>query len=228
MNETEKINTRNALMSSARKLFTEKGYRAVSTRELAEEAGVNLGAIQYHFGSKAKLFIATIKDLMRERFKNLIENQSPATDRVDAARKLHRFISSHVRENCNPEGPDISKMMCRELNSSTAQDPELCAPLVSSLVEDFIKPNDEYVANLLRVIDPDASPEQIKLSVQSVIGQCTFYVTHSLILSELRGYCPTSQEHITTTVNHITEFTLKALGFRSEEISNILNGSNGE
>lgn len=44
---------REALIEAAKTLFIEKGYDGVSTREVAEAAGVNLGAIQYYFGSQS-------------------------------------------------------------------------------------------------------------------------------------------------------------------------------
>ena len=58
MGPTENLrHARETLLKVATKLFIERGYNGVSTRELAEAADVNLGAIQYHFGSKAKLFV---------------------------------------------------------------------------------------------------------------------------------------------------------------------------
>ena len=64
MNDIDKkTSARKALILAAQKLFTEKGYAVVSTRELAEEANVNLGAIQYHFGSKANLFVEAVQSM---------------------------------------------------------------------------------------------------------------------------------------------------------------------
>ncbi len=48
-------NVREALLSSAIKLFSSNGYNAVSLREIAKAAGANVGSLTYHFGSKAGL-----------------------------------------------------------------------------------------------------------------------------------------------------------------------------
>ena len=51
--------SRARILSSAGKLFASRGYSGVSMRELAQAAKVNLGAINYHFGGKAKLYHET-------------------------------------------------------------------------------------------------------------------------------------------------------------------------
>lgn len=50
--------TRIALIEAGLKLFGERGYDAVSTRELAETASANVGSIAYHFGGKPGLRLA--------------------------------------------------------------------------------------------------------------------------------------------------------------------------
>jgi TetR/AcrR family transcriptional regulator, regulator of cefoperazone and chloramphenicol sensitivity len=47
--------TRAQIIVTALKIFGEQGYDQASTREIAEEAGVNPPALQYYFGSKAGL-----------------------------------------------------------------------------------------------------------------------------------------------------------------------------
>lgn len=44
------------IVEAARKLFTEKGYYAIKTRDIAKEAGINLALLNYYFRSKEKLF----------------------------------------------------------------------------------------------------------------------------------------------------------------------------
>jgi AcrR family transcriptional regulator len=47
--------TRSALMEAAKRLVFERGYARTSVRDLASEAGANLGAVNYHFGSRENL-----------------------------------------------------------------------------------------------------------------------------------------------------------------------------
>src|ERR1700742_4448305 len=47
--------TRDRILDTAERLFGEQGYSATSLRQIISEAGVNLAAIHYHFGSKEEL-----------------------------------------------------------------------------------------------------------------------------------------------------------------------------
>jgi AcrR family transcriptional regulator len=47
---------RRKLIDAAEKLFSESGFDGVSTRAIAEAAGVNVALIGYYFGGKGKLF----------------------------------------------------------------------------------------------------------------------------------------------------------------------------
>ena len=67
------------ILDVALPLFAERPFDAVSTRQIAKQADVNLSAISYHFGSKEGLYTAIferiINDLapVREGFEQFIE-----------------------------------------------------------------------------------------------------------------------------------------------------------
>lgn len=54
--EAVKISTEEKIKTAARKVFTEKGFTATRTRDIAQEAGINLALLNYYFRSKEKLF----------------------------------------------------------------------------------------------------------------------------------------------------------------------------
>jgi AcrR family transcriptional regulator len=47
--------TRQKILDAAERLISEQGYAATSLRQIISEAGVNLAAVHYHFGSKEGL-----------------------------------------------------------------------------------------------------------------------------------------------------------------------------
>jgi AcrR family transcriptional regulator len=60
-----------ALMDAAERLLVDVGYAGITTRRLAEEAGVNHGLVHYYFGSNEHLLARTL-----ERFTaRLVERQ---------------------------------------------------------------------------------------------------------------------------------------------------------
>ncbi|HEX6138564.1 MAG TPA: TetR/AcrR family transcriptional regulator [Casimicrobiaceae bacterium] len=52
--------TKERILDAAEALFMEHGYEATSLRSITAAAGVNLAAVNYHFGSKEELFQAVL------------------------------------------------------------------------------------------------------------------------------------------------------------------------
>lgn len=62
------ITTEDRIKEVARRLFQQKGYGMTRTRDIAEEAGINIALLNYYFRSKEKLF----EIIMSESFHKLI------------------------------------------------------------------------------------------------------------------------------------------------------------
>jgi len=59
------LSTEEKIKEAARKVFTSKGFAAARTRDIADEAGMNLALLNYYFRSKEKLFeIVMIENLL--------------------------------------------------------------------------------------------------------------------------------------------------------------------
>jgi AcrR family transcriptional regulator len=86
-----------ALLDAAERLLVEAGYAAVTTRRIAEEAGVNHGLVHYYFGSIENVLARTL-----ERFTSrLIERQRAlyAADRpfLDTWREAMSYLEADTR-----------------------------------------------------------------------------------------------------------------------------------
>lgn len=71
-----KLAARDALLEAAREVLHDRGYAALSTREVAAAAGVPLSQIHYHFGSKQGLVLALFEYLDAQ----LLERQQALFD----------------------------------------------------------------------------------------------------------------------------------------------------
>lgn len=56
----ETVDTKSRILDAAEELFMEYGFEATSLRLITTAAGVNLAAVNYHFGSKEELFQAVL------------------------------------------------------------------------------------------------------------------------------------------------------------------------
>lgn len=75
--------TRSRLLDAAEALFADRGYHAVSMRDIAGRARVNLAAAGYHFGSKEKLFV----EALSRRIRPLNARRLAALDALEAGRR---------------------------------------------------------------------------------------------------------------------------------------------
>ena len=95
--------TRQRLIDAGLRLFGVAGREAVSTRQLAEAANVNLNAIHYHFGSKDDVYLAVAVHLtettgadIRAAADNALEHLE-AIHPADAAERLADVLVAVVR-----------------------------------------------------------------------------------------------------------------------------------
>jgi len=68
--EQKKQQTRLNLLATARRLFQEKGFDAVSTRDIAKESGVGVGTVFAHFPDKQELTKALFHMQIDEQLAN--------------------------------------------------------------------------------------------------------------------------------------------------------------
>lgn len=117
--ETQAPDTRGALLRAVHECLQERGYAGLSTRQVADRAGVPLSQIHYHFGSKRGLIVA----LLEEHDQRLIARQAetfaldvPLSQRWDlACSYLDRDIESGY------------VLILQEMIAAGWSDPELAA-----------------------------------------------------------------------------------------------------
>ena len=77
-------------------LFAEKGFASTTLRDVTEHAGVNLAAVNYHFGSKESLFREMMGNRVRpvneERFRLLDEELSATEGRPLTLETIFRIV----------------------------------------------------------------------------------------------------------------------------------------
>jgi AcrR family transcriptional regulator len=109
--KSDTADPRELLLQTASRLFAEKGFEAVSIREIAKQADdTNIAMIAYYFGSKDGLF----KAMIEERFpKTVARLQAIHEENGDAWDKISAIIDLYV-ERITGDG-SFHKIVFREL-----------------------------------------------------------------------------------------------------------------
>lgn len=114
----QREDTYNRIVAAAGKAFSEKGFRAASTRDIAARAGVNQGLITYYFKSKDGLWKAAagrIFDQLQEVLEQPLEGIDAADQRAisrERIREYVRFAAAH---------PELFRLMVEEGKRSDAR-----------------------------------------------------------------------------------------------------------
>lgn len=58
------VDTRDVILETAEEMFAERGYRGLSMRELASEAGVSKANLYYHFTNKRELYLHILEQAL--------------------------------------------------------------------------------------------------------------------------------------------------------------------
>ena len=111
----ESKDTKAEIRKAALRLFAERGYNAVSMRELAEAVGMRQGGLYNHFEGKQAL----LSDLMETHMVALLEALDTAMAGISGARAgLEAFVRHHVAHHLNyPEDVFLAYMEIRSLDS---------------------------------------------------------------------------------------------------------------
>ena len=78
--EVRTVDTRERILDAGERLFMAHGYEGTSMRQITGEAGVNLAAVNYHFGSKESL----MQEVFRRRLDWLNEERMRVLNEMEA------------------------------------------------------------------------------------------------------------------------------------------------
>jgi AcrR family transcriptional regulator len=149
--------TEEKIKEAARTVFTRKGFAATRTRDIAEEAGLNLALLNYYFRSKEKLFEMIMMEKMHLFFgfiRPIIYDDSTSLEL-----KIEGIVSRYI--DMLQDNPDIPFFIVGEARNNPA--------IVANAMprKDFLK-NSVFIKQL-KERNPDQDPYQFLLSMLGII-----------------------------------------------------------
>ncbi len=177
--------TRRRILEAALSLFAAVGFDSASTRAIAEQAGVNLPAIQYYFGSKVGLYRAAIAHIGEQaaqaitpiavRVRTVLDTGTPG--RAQLINLLCEMVDALVTlflDDSLPERESRSLFVSRvEIEHTAALD-----PLSEIWRQHVLAPSSALVG---RLVDRPAEDEQVVLRTLMILGQAKIFCSRSVV-----------------------------------------------
>lgn len=92
---TKDLSTEAKIKAAAKKLFTQKGFSATKTRDIAQEAGINLALLNYYFRSKDKLFEIVMRENVLLFLSGMLESMQHS-EHLSLEQKLEILIDRYI------------------------------------------------------------------------------------------------------------------------------------
>jgi AcrR family transcriptional regulator len=191
------------VLEAAGRAFAIKGFEGATVREICQQAGVNIAAVNYYFRDKERLYAEAVKFACQcQARENPFPDWPPGTPGVT---RLRDFIRTMARRMFNDDGQEwCRQLFLREMGNPTAA----CA----ELVRDHIQPTAVVLIGILGDLLPDTPEFQRMLTGFSIVGQILFYKFAQPIVSSLVGAEAFRQLKADLVADHVTRFSLQALG----------------
>lgn len=166
--------TEEKIIAAARKVFTQKGYAATRTRDIAEEAGINLALLNYYFRSKEKLFQLVMDEKVLQLFSVVLPVVN--NDALTLDQKLETLIVNYI--DLLIDNPDLPLFVISEIKAN----PE---GFSDKLHVQHIMENSS-LAMQIRAKRPDIAPIHF---IVSFLGMTIFpFVAKPILLSDTEKF----------------------------------------
>lgn len=133
--------TRDRILDVAERMFAQQGFDLTSLRALTADAGVNLAAVHYHFGSKERLFEAVLVRLVdpvnAERLARLDAAGAQGAPALEAI--IEAFVAPPLHAVADARRADVARvLMGRVMSSPDEQMRSLLLKLFGTVLDRFI------------------------------------------------------------------------------------------
>lgn len=206
------------ILDAAERLFSEKGYEATSVRDITQEAGCNLAAVNYHFGNKENLyrqvFIRQFTLIRNQRLAGIaayLENQAESY----TLEGLIRAFAATFLSACNAcsSGDGNERERWSQLLSREMLDQRLGSDI---FLHEVIVPVRDAFRSALDKVFPGLSEQNVMMCMTSIVGQMMhLHIMHKMFFGINRDNLENMPEHFRNfdlAVDHVANFS--AAGIR--------------
>jgi len=192
--------TRERLLSSAVRLFADRGFSKVTVREICHIAKANVAAINYHFSGKKGLYDEVVRTAI-QTMQTTTDSMREAGAGRPAAEQLEVYISIFLTRVVAARDSWIHQLMMRELADPT--------PALDLVMKKVVQPRMDYLREIIAtLLDCKADDARVERCAMSVQAQCLALLSHPV--AALRPKTMTEAE-LEKMAHHIAHFSLAGI-----------------
>lgn len=171
----QRLDRKADILLAAEKLFAQRGYHAVSIRDIAQEAGVPLALVGYHYGAKHELFHAIFAHWNSTIEERLMGLKTAHT----LARIIDAFVGPVLRMRQSSEGEYYALLVARELFHVRDES--------DRVLRDFFDPLAHAFIDALNLALPHATRGQIAWGYQFALGALLHHISDDRVARLSKG-----------------------------------------
>jgi len=205
----EPTGTKLALICAAGELFAEHGLEGTSVRGIADKAGVNIAAINYHFGGKDKLYTETLRYAILQgtgrRPVVFLEDPEKLRSPGGAAQVISDVIHERFVTFFSPKQPRwYGRLIVRSLLDPSSS--------LEEMVREIFGPDHEAVQDIVKYADPEMTDEQAELWAYLITAGVAFFAFCREPVLMFQGRKEYSKTFLDAAAAHLARTVTTALG----------------
>ncbi|MBQ72521.1 MAG: hypothetical protein CMJ67_06405 [Planctomycetaceae bacterium] len=156
------ISSKSDILNAATEAFADRGFDAASVRAICTAAGVNLAAINYHFGGKAALY----REVVTRAYESSRSTPMPSlADHDSPDEALAGWIDWYVGRSVQAGLDPARRLLLREAAQPTTE--------LDGVVQSVLHPVYQALEEIVKALLPcDIDARSLKLHCLGILGQC--------------------------------------------------------
>lgn len=183
--------TKQRIINAAGELAGEVGLSHVTTRAVAKRSGDNIGSIHYHFGGKAGLLEAVLREAMNrclnKQYEDRINEMTAEASPDEFSEAVRLIIQTEIKDLFRSSRPAWhSQLMYQVLQRDD--------DLYELMAKDVVNPNLTALFRFFRLLDPSLTNEETMIHVFAMLMPVFSHATYMKALHRMlnvSGYSET-------------------------------------
>jgi TetR/AcrR family transcriptional regulator, regulator of cefoperazone and chloramphenicol sensitivity len=198
------LDTRQRLLLAAAEIFAQKGYTQTRIAEICARAEANIALVNYHFGDKRSLYNCVWRYAFKQaRAEFPIDGGIPAE--ASPAERLKAAIRAILGRIFSKSAAGVfPRLLLHEMATPSGS--------LQSIADEAIRPQLEYVAEIVRELLGDAADElAVRDCSASTLSQCFMLNCGQGLAAKVFVEQPPTELDLESTTEHIFTFSMAGI-----------------